>query len=83
MFGFSYSTFQRYWKLKNPIPPRDFYHNLRNAKAIELLSSPRLSIGEVSVELGFKNQFYFSRFFRRMNGLSPRQWRNLQKSELN
>ena len=82
-FGFSYSTFQRYWKQNNQIPPRDFYNNLRNTKAIEMLSSPRFSIGEVSAELGFKNQFYFSRFFRKMNGVSPRQWRNLQQQENN
>ena len=78
-FGLSYSTFQRYWKQKYPIPPRDYLHKLRNARAIELLSSPKYSIGEAAGLLGFKNQFYFSRFFHRANGLSPREWRKLHK----
>ena len=44
-----------------------------NAKA--LLSRRSVSIAEVSYAVGFDDQFYFSRIFKRITGISPKDYR--------
>lgn len=74
-FGMSYSTFQRAWRSKYPdITPNQYLRNLRNIAALDYLSGSNLSIGDIASELGFNNQFYFSKFFRDMNGISPSEY---------
>jgi len=41
-----------------------------------LLNTPR-TIGEISSKLGFSDQFYFSRRFRKRYGISPKEYRKL------
>ncbi len=47
-----------------------------------LLYSDR-SIGEISERLGFCDQFYFSRWFRRLNSVNPREYRKTSGLTLN
>jgi AraC-like DNA-binding protein len=47
----------------------------RVARAQELLSTTRLSIGEVGFQVGCASEQHFSHFFRRMTGESPARWR--------
>ena len=44
-------------------------------QARQLLCDDRLAIKEVSARLSFSSEFYFSRFFRKKTGMSPRQFR--------
>ncbi len=56
---------------------RGFAHTLidfRMRKAKELLKQPALSIREVSKRCGYPDANYFSRLFRRMIGLTPREY---------
>ena len=75
-FGWSYSTFQRQWRLRNSCTPHLYQCQLRNFAAQSLLIKTNWSIGEISEHLGFCNQFYFSKFFREMNGETPLFFRN-------
>lgn len=47
----------------------------RLAIAKELLEYPELNISEIAEQMGFPDLFAFSRFFRRMNGESPKKYR--------
>lgn len=38
-------------------------------------SDERMAVKEISARLNFSSEFYFSRFFRKRTGLSPRQFR--------
>lgn len=49
-------------------------------RARELLLRDELSIGDISAQLGFCDQFYFSRKFRRAHGETPGSFRRKQKS---
>ena len=59
--------------------PQDFLIRYRMSKATSLLVSTSLSIGDISVQVGYPNQLHFSRAFRNIYGMSPRQYRQQNK----
>ncbi len=56
--------------------PQDFLISYRMTKAAELLKLTSLSIADVGNAVGYENQLHFSRAFKHVYGISPRQWRN-------
>lgn len=54
--------------------PLSFIHDVLNDEAKRKLSYTNSSVSEVCYDLGFKDPSYFSRFFRRLNGCSPRDF---------
>ena len=44
---------------------------------VELLKQPNLPIQEIAWQLGFEDQYYFSRMFKKQTGHSPRQYKKL------
>lgn len=54
----------------------DFITKERMKKAKYLLSSTSFSIGEIASRCGFENIYYFSTAFRKVNGISPINYRN-------
>ncbi len=56
--------------------PQEFLVNYRMLKAAELLKLTHLSIGDISITVGYANQMHFSRAFKNCYGVSPREWRN-------
>jgi AraC-like DNA-binding protein/ligand-binding sensor protein len=59
-------------------PFTEFLTEQRIARAKKLLLNPTLSINEVATMSGYDDPGYFTRRFREMTELSPRQWRNRQ-----
>ena len=55
--------------------PQEFLISYRMTKATELLKLTSLSIAEISSTVGYSNQLHFSRAFKKIYGISPRQWR--------
>lgn len=64
-------------KCKNMLgmTPHSFYIQSRIRKAQQLLSNG-LSIVEVSVTLGFYDQSHFDKYFRKIVGISPSEYKN-------
>jgi len=58
------------------VSPLRHFAKLRARRAMELLLSTRLSVGEIACEMGFSSVNYFSRFFKLHAGLSPQAARN-------
>lgn len=56
--------------------PQEFLISYRMTKATELLKLTSLSIAEVGSAVGYSNQLHFSRAFKKIYAISPRQWRN-------
>ncbi len=48
-------------------------------RARKLLASSEKSVGQIAEELKFCDQFYFSRYFRQRQGMTPSQYRKAQK----
>lgn len=53
----------------------DFVTNIRISKAKELLHSPDLKISQVAGMVGFPDEKYFSKVFKKMVGQSPNDYR--------
>ncbi len=56
--------------------PQEFLIHYRMVKATELLKLTKLSIGDVALAVGYENQLHFSRAFKNVYHISPREWRN-------
>ncbi|MCI8388356.1 MAG: helix-turn-helix transcriptional regulator [Clostridiales bacterium] len=57
-------------------PPSKYIKQLRIQRAIDLLQSDMYSVGEVARQTGFASEFYFSREFKRITGLTPTKYQN-------
>src|SRR5579871_957415 len=55
--------------------PLMYLNHLRMQRAVQLLNSSNLSIKAISEQLGFSDQFYFSRAFSKLHGHSPSEHR--------
>ena len=61
--------------------PISYWQKLKMHSARQLLVTTDISIKELAVQYGFKNQFYFSTVFRRYYGTSPREYRRKRKDD--
>lgn len=59
--------------------PQEFVMNYRMVKATELLKLTTLSIADIGTAVGYGNPLHFSRAFKNIYGVSPREWRNEHK----
>lgn len=73
--GASRSGLQRMFRIFQQESIHEFLQRTRLDQARQLLCDERLAIKEVSARLSFSSEFYFSRFFRKRTGMSPRQFR--------
>jgi AraC-like DNA-binding protein len=55
--------------------PLNYLNHLRMQRAVQLLNTTELSIKHISDQLGFSDQFYFSRAFSKLHNHSPSEHR--------
>ncbi|MCP5535005.1 MAG: helix-turn-helix domain-containing protein [Akkermansiaceae bacterium] len=73
--GLSVSRFSHLFKRHYGTSPMAYFTELRMQRAKALLDDTHLSIKEVSWQLGFDDQLYFSRSFKKVTGISPSAYR--------
>ena len=56
----------------------NFISDKRLEKARQLLAETELSIKEITAEVGYNDQNYFSRIFKTKYGLSPKEYRKIK-----
>ena len=76
-FYFNPSYLSSLIKKKRGMTFCQYVHYLRLNKARLLLKSTRLRVQEVAKRVGYHDSRYFSRVFRKENGVSPIQYRRL------
>jgi len=76
----STSTFKRNL-IKEGIDFRNTKETIKNDLAKQLLSQPTIKMYEIAQKMGFKNQSSFTRFFIRLNQLTPLQFRKSKKTK--
>lgn len=74
--GLNRSYFGKIFKDTIGKSPQEFLMSYRMSKAAELLKLTDLSISDIGNAVGYLNQLHFSRAFKNIYGISPREWRN-------
>lgn len=59
--------------------PQHFVTELRLRRATHLLTETSLSLEHIAQQCGYENGFYLSRIFQKKKGISPSQYRKLNK----
>ena len=70
----SESRFQHLFREKQGVSAKQFILRLRLEKAKSFLLHDNLTVGAVAKLVGFNDQLYFSRIFKKYEGLSPRDY---------
>ena len=73
--GLSESRFYTVFKEKIGCSPVEYINTLRIERACNLLSSTPMSVGEIGVNCGFDDNFYFSKIFKKKMGVSPTKYK--------
>ena len=73
--GMETARFEREFKARMGMTPTAYIKGHLERRAKELLASSDLSVKEIAGELGFRDEFYFSRFFKRRAALPPSAYR--------
>ncbi len=73
--GINRSYFGKIFRNSIGRSPQEFLMNYRMVKATELLKLTSLSIADVGSAVGYENQLHFSRAFKNIYGVSPREWK--------
>jgi len=73
--GLSASHYSRLFVNRTGHSPIDYFIQLKIQRACRLLDNSGWMIADVAREMGFDDQFYFSRVFRKVMGMSPVEYR--------
>ena len=57
--------------------PMDYYINMKMEQACYLLCNTDLHIYQVAQHLGYENQYYFSRAFKKVLGVPPKKYKEM------
>ena len=75
--GLNRSYFSNLFTKTLGISPQEYLLSLRIEKACTLLEDLQLTIGEVSIKVGYTDQLTFSKIFKKTKGVSPKLYRQL------
>ncbi|MDZ7936109.1 MAG: AraC family transcriptional regulator [Emticicia sp.] len=74
------SHFSFLFKNKTGFSPIEYFNHLKIQKACQYLLFTDNRIKEISFQLGIDDQYYFSRLFKKVMGVSPEEYRNKRKA---
>lgn len=60
--------------------PIEYLQNYRIGKGLYLLDHTNMSITEIALECGFHGASYFTETFRKINGITPKEYRKQEKN---
>jgi AraC family transcriptional regulator, arabinose operon regulatory protein len=73
--GLSTSHFSFVFRQQTGYSPVDYFIHLKIQHACTLLSLTSRTIHDIGYEIGYEDPYYFSRIFKKVIGMSPRQYR--------
>ncbi|WP_312281196.1 response regulator [Oscillibacter sp.] len=80
-FGFNPFYLSRLFKDDTGLCFTDYLTGKRMVKAAALITDTNLSIGEIGLTVGYNDQNYFSRVFKKCNKMGPKEYRRSQVSK--
>lgn len=76
-YGTSIQAFSTAFARDFRLSPKAYLNQRLNQEACRLVLNTDWTIKEIANSLRFSDEYYFSRFFSKMNGISPRQYRQM------
>ncbi len=80
MCNISKYNFMRKFKAVTGSPVHKFIIDYRMMQAKKLLSNSELNVKEIALQVGFEDNMYFSRAFKKHFGMSPTEYKNASKA---
>lgn len=77
--NYSTSRFSNLFKQKTGYAPIDYFIQMKMQQACQQLDFTTHSIKSIAYDLGFEDPYYFSRRFRKVIGISPNKYREINK----
>jgi two-component system response regulator YesN len=74
VFGISPNYLSTLFKKNSELGFTDYVNNAKIRRAKELLKESNLKVYEVADQLGYESAFYFSKVFKKFEGISPRDF---------
>lgn len=68
-------TFKRRFKEATGLTPLDYIHSIRLEEAKQMLETTDATVEDIAADVGYEDDSFFRRLFRRKVGLSPRAYR--------
>lgn len=78
-FGTTVHSFSTSFASATKVTPKEYLNRRLNQEAVRLLIETDLAVKEIAERLRFSDQFYFSRFFQKMNRVSPSRYRTMSR----
>lgn len=78
--NYSVSHYSELFRRKTGYSPIQYFLQLKIQKSCQYLYFTKLTIKEISREIGFDDPYYFSRMFKKQMGQSPLKYRKIYKS---
>ena len=66
-------------KEKTGYSPIDYFLRLKIQKACFNLDFTEMTISEIAEKIGYSDQYYFSRLFKKIMGMAPSDYRRVKK----
>ena len=80
--GCNYHSLREVFSKEMGIPLGEYLNLVRCSEAKRLLRTTDWKLYSVALELGFRNDKYFIKVFKKVNGLSPNSFRNNRKNNM-
>ena len=81
-FDISVRSFNRRFRLAAGKTPLQYLQEVRLEQAKALLKLSNLSIAEIAFAVGYQDTSYFSSLFKRINTITPNEYRHLVRNKL-
>jgi AraC family transcriptional regulator of arabinose operon len=75
----SVSHYSRSFKQKTGLSPINYFNQLKIQKSCQYLYFTDRNIKQIALDLGFEDQYYFSRLFKNVIGISPALYKKQHK----
>ncbi|WP_207424362.1 AraC family transcriptional regulator [Desertivirga brevis] len=79
MASYSISRYSELFRERTGYAPIQYFLQLKIQKSCQYLYFTKMTIKEICKEVGFDDQYYFSRMFRKQMNISPLQYRKQHK----